>query len=70
MEQPYYNLKQLKDLYDISIRGWREFIKRKDLRAFKIGRSFFISKDDLMEFIEDKEAYSWREKGTYPFSDE
>jgi excisionase family DNA binding protein len=62
-----YNLKQLKNYYDISERTWREYIKKKELRAFKIGRQYLVSEDDLMVFFKDKEAYQWRKKGTYPF---
>ena len=51
-----FNLKQLHRKFGISARTWREYIKRKELRAFKIGRSYFVS-----------EAYTWRKKGAYPF---
>ncbi len=72
MEQPYYNLKQLEAMYGIRVRTWREYVKRKDLRAFKIGRLYLVKKPDLLKFIEgeEKEAYHWRPKGVYPFSDE
>ena len=62
-----HNLKQLNKIYGISVRTWREFIKRKDLKAYKIGRQYLVSEDDLMAFFKDKEAYQWRKKGTYPF---
>ena len=62
-----YNLKQLKNYYDISERTWREYIKKKELRAFKIGRQYLVAEDDLMAFFKDKEAYQWRKKGAYPF---
>ena len=62
-----YNLKQLNKIYGISERTWREYIKRKDLRAYKIGRSYLVSEDDLMAFFKDKEAYAWRKRGAYPF---
>ena len=71
MEKQYFTLKQLKDLYGISVRGWREHIKRKDLRAYKVGKFYLVKPSDLTKFIEDNEAYSWRKKGAYPFdSDE
>ena len=69
MEQRFYNLKQLEDMYGIKVRTWREYIKRKDLRAFKIGRLYLVRKPDLVEFIKDNEAYAWRKRGVYPFSD-
>ena len=62
-----YNLKQLNKIYGISERTWREYIKRKDLRAYKIGRSYLVSEDDVMTFFKGKEAYKWRKKGAYPF---
>jgi excisionase family DNA binding protein len=64
-----YNLQQLQDKYGISVRTWREYIKRKDLRAFKIGRTYRVFEQDLINFIKDREAYTWRKKGAYPFDD-
>ena len=43
-----FNLKQLHKKFGISVRTWREYIKRKELRAFKIGRSYFVSEKDVM----------------------
>ena len=65
--QTLYNLKQLHEKYDVSVRTWREYIKRKELKAFKIGRSYPVFDQDLMNFIKDREAYTWRKKGTYSF---
>ena len=62
-----FNLKQLHKKFGISVRTWREYIKKKELRAFKIGRQFLVAEDDLMAFFKDKEAYQWRKKGAYPF---
>jgi excisionase family DNA binding protein len=62
-----FSLQQLYKRYGISVRTWREYIKRKDLKAYKIGRQYLVSEDDLMAFFKDKEAYAWRKKGTYPF---
>ena len=62
-----FNLKQLHKKFGIRPRTWREYIKRKELRAYKIGRSYFVSEQDLLEFIKDNEAYAWRKKGAYPF---
>jgi excisionase family DNA binding protein len=64
-----YNLKQLQDKYGISVRTWREYIKKKELRAFKIGRSYRVFEHDLIEFMKAKEAYACRKKGAYPFDD-
>ena len=64
-----YNLKQLQEKYGITVRTWREYIKRKELRAFKIGRAYRVFEHDLIEFMKAKEAYAWRKKGAYPFYD-
>ena len=62
-----FNLKQLHKRFGISVRTWREYIKRKELKAFKIGRTYHVFEQDLLEFIKDHEAYTWRKKGAYPF---
>ncbi len=62
-----FNLKQLHAKFDVSVRTWREYIKRKELKAFKIGRTYHVFEQDLIEFIKDNEAYAWRKKGVYPF---
>ncbi len=62
-----FNLKQLHKKYGVSVRTWREYIKRKELKAFKIGRTYHVFEQDLIEFIKDNEAYAWRKKGLYPF---
>ncbi len=64
-----FNLKHLHKKFGISVRTWREYIKRKELRAFKIGRSYLVSEDDVMAFFKEKEAYTWRKKGAYPFDE-
>jgi hypothetical protein len=62
-----FNLKQLHEKYGVSVRIWREYIKRKELRAFKIGRTYHVFEQDLNNFIKDREVYTWRKKGAYPF---
>ena len=62
-----FNLKQLNKKFDINVRTWREYIKRKELKAFKIGRTYHVFEQDLKDFIKGNEAYTWRRKGTYPF---
>ena len=64
-----FNLKQPHEKFGISARTWREYIKRKELKAFKIGRSYLVSEDDVMAFFKEKEAYTWRKKGAYPFDE-
>jgi excisionase family DNA binding protein len=62
-----FNLKHLHKKFGISVRTWREYIKRKELRAFKIGRTYHVFEQDLLEFIKDNEVYTWRKQGAYPF---
>ena len=62
-----FNLNQLHKRFGITVRTWREYIKKKELRAFKIGRSYLVSEEDVMAFFKNKEAYTWRKKGAYPF---
>jgi hypothetical protein len=64
-----YNLEQLREKLGISVRTLREYIKKKELKASKIGRAFFVSENNLSVFFKDREAYSWRKKGDYPFDD-
>ena len=64
-----YNLQQLQEKFGIGVRSWREYIKRKDLRAFKVGRAYRVFENDLIKFMTAKEAYGWRKKGAYPFDD-
>jgi hypothetical protein len=51
-----YNLNQLKEMFGISVKTWREYIRQKKLRAFKIGRSYFVSKYDLVTFISERQV--------------
>jgi hypothetical protein len=62
-----YNLKQLQEIYGIDVRTCREYLKRKELRAFKIGRTYRVFEHDLIDFIREKEAYTWSKRGAYPF---
>jgi len=62
-----YSLEQLREKFGISVRTWREYIKKKELTASKVGRAFFVSEHELSVFFKNKEAYSWRKKGDYPF---
>ena len=62
-----FNLKQLHEKYGVSVRTWREYIKRKELRAFKIGRTYHVFERELLDFIKGTEVYAWRKKGTHPF---
>ena len=50
-ETMIYNLKNLAKKLDISIRTLREYVKRGDLKASKIGRCYFVTESNLIAFI-------------------
>lgn len=50
-ETPIYNLKALSERLSISIRTLREYIKRGDLVASKIGRSYFVNEPNLSAWM-------------------
>jgi excisionase family DNA binding protein len=50
-----YNLPDLNKKLKISIRTLREYIKRGELRASKIGRSYYVTEPNLMAFVEGQE---------------
>jgi len=51
-ETPIYDLKDLSKKMKISIRTLREYIKRGELLASKIGRSYYVTEPNLISFIE------------------
>ena len=60
-----FSLRQLHNMTGISIRTWREYIKRKEIIAYKIGRAYFVIEPALVKFLKDRKAYAWRKKGDY-----
>ena len=50
-ETPIYNLKDLNKRLKISIRTLREYVKKGDLKAKKIGRSYYVTEPNLMTFL-------------------
>jgi excisionase family DNA binding protein len=68
MKKEFARLKELEAMFGISVRTWREYIKRKELKAYKVGRLYLIHQDDFLDFIELNEAYAWRKRGEYPYS--
>jgi predicted site-specific integrase-resolvase len=53
-ETPVYDLKALSDKLNISIRTLREYIKRGDLEARKIGRAYYVTEPNLLAFLGPK----------------
>jgi len=51
-ETPVYNLKALSKKMNIGIRTLREYIKRGDLKAKKIGKAYYVTERNLLSFLE------------------
>ena len=49
-----YNLKDLSEKLDIGIRALRAYIKKGDLKAKKIGKSYYITESNLRAFLQPK----------------
>ena len=45
-----YKLQDLVEILQVSVRTLREYIKRGELRAVKIGRNYLIRPQDLDDF--------------------
>jgi hypothetical protein len=53
-ETPIYDLKALSKKLNIGIRTLREYIKRGDLKARKIGKAYYITEPNLLAFLGPK----------------
>ena len=51
-ETPVYDLKVLSKKLNIGIRTLREYIKRGELKAKKIGKAYYVTEPNLMRFLE------------------
>jgi hypothetical protein len=51
-ETPVYDLKALSDKLNIGIRTLREYIKRGELKAKKIGKAYYVTEHSLMDFLD------------------
>ncbi len=51
-ETPVYNLKDLSKKLKISIRTLREYVKKGDLKAKKIGKAYYVTEPNLLAFLE------------------
>ena len=55
MEQkgtPVYNLKDLSQKLNIGRRTLREYIRAGKLKAKKVGRSYYVTEPNLLDFLE------------------
>ena len=52
-ETPIYTLEDLEEKLKINKRTIREYIKRGEIQVAKIGRRYYVTEDDFMEFIND-----------------
>ncbi len=53
-EIPIYDLKDLSIKLKLGIRTLREYIKSGELKAKKIGKSYYVTEPNLMAFLEVK----------------
>ncbi len=51
-ETPVYDLRALSTKMGIGIRTLREYIKRGDLKAKKIGKAYYVTESNLLAFLE------------------
>ena len=50
-EMPVYDLKALSKKLNIGIRTLREYIKRGELKARKIGKAYYVTELNLLAFL-------------------
>jgi excisionase family DNA binding protein len=50
--QSVYDLKDLSKKLKISIRTLREYIKRRKLKAKKVGKAYYVTESNLMAFLD------------------
>ena len=55
MSDEIYNLKAVSEKLGVSIRGVRDFIRRDQLKAKLVGRSYFVTQRELDRFVEPPE---------------
>ena len=51
-ERIVYKLQELVKILGVSVRTLREYIKRGELRAVKIGKNYLVRPQDLDDFLE------------------
>jgi len=51
-EMPIYDLKDLSVKLKLGIRTLREYIKNGELKAKKIGKSYYVTEPNLMAFLD------------------
>ncbi len=49
-----YDLKDLSKKLTISVRTLREYIKKGELKAKKIGRAYYVTEQSLMAFLDSE----------------
>jgi len=50
-ETPIYTLEDLEKKLKIGVRTLREYIKKGELEASKIGKAYYVTEPNLMAFI-------------------
>ncbi|TBR80934.1 DNA-binding protein [Campylobacter novaezeelandiae] len=49
-EQVYYSLKEVAKMHSVTDTTVRLWIKRGDLKGLKLGKNFYISKENIINF--------------------
>ena len=50
--KPGYDLKSLSKMLNLGVVTLRKYIRRGDLKAKKIGKSYYVTDNNLMKFLE------------------
>ena len=51
-EKPVYDLKELSQMVNLSIRTLREYVKSGKLKVKKIGRAYYVNQTNLSAFLD------------------
>lgn len=54
-ETQIYDLRDINKKLKISVRTLREYVKKGELKASKIGRAYYVTEPNLLVFLSDKE---------------
>lgn len=56
-EQRFFSVKEAAELLRVSLYFIREYIKRGDIKAVKLGKAYMIDREELERFIKTLEVY-------------
>lgn len=64
MKVTMLRLRQLNEMFGISVRTWREYIKKGELKAKKVGKAYYVTEPNPSTTKLIKEGYAYGKKGT------